>query len=65
MKPSVRYSGVAFYSPMVGERAQIFIVDPHPVLGEIAAPKWVNTSKVVKVEENGDFETLNTLYKKV
>lgn len=65
MKPSVRYSGVAFNGPVVGQRAQIFIVDPHPVLGELPAPKWVNTSQVVKVEENGDFETLNTLYKKV
>jgi hypothetical protein len=64
MKPTVEFNQV-YYTPVVGQRAAVYITTPHPVLGEVPAPKWVHTSTVLLVEEDGSFETLNTLYKKV
>jgi hypothetical protein len=64
-KPRIRYVGMAFGSKLEhGQRALVYIIDRHPVLGNVPAPKWVNTSEVQEVHENGDFETLNTVYVK-
>lgn len=66
-KPTVRYSHTTDHWPDIapGRRACVYIVEPHHTLGRVPAPKWVHTSEVVSVSENGDFETLNTLYVKV
>lgn len=65
-KPIVRYSASTSWAPdiKVGTRALVYIVDSHPTLGHVPAPKWVHTSLVQSVDENGDFETLNTRYVK-
>jgi hypothetical protein len=63
-KPIVRYSDYYVTPPAVGRSAYVFIVDAHPVLGTVKAPKWVYTSPVQSVQPDGSFETLNTIYKK-
>lgn len=66
-KPVVRYSSSTPFQPplVVGQRACVYIVDMHPVVGWLGPGEWAHTSQVVSVSENGDFETLNTRYVKV
>lgn len=61
-KPTVRFIGDAEFLQFdtdAGsvEFASVFGVD-HPRLGR----GWVRTSSIVKKNEDGSFETLNTLY---
>ena len=49
------------YPPIVGQSAAL-ILESHPELPGIDLP--VVTSRVVKVGENGVFETKNTIYQK-
>jgi hypothetical protein len=58
MKPTIRYC-FAYTQPLVGHGAFIRLVDDHPR----CATKEVHTSAVVRIDPNGDFETLNTEYK--
>lgn len=59
MKKRLRYKQ-ALRGPVVGQRADIELIDDHPD----CETKLVSTSQVVKVEDNGNFETLNTEYVK-
>lgn len=62
-KPVCKYIRVA--APVkVGYRTWVQIDGSHPVLGNPGVYP-VHTSKVLVLHENGDFETLNTYYKKV
>jgi hypothetical protein len=59
-KPVVEYAGVAnFYKSIwTGtEHAQVYAID-HPYLGT----QKIITSVVIKKNEDGSFETLNTVY---
>jgi len=63
-KPIVEYQGTAIfedriYGDAIVEVAHVFAIG-HPVLGSQA----VRTSVVVEKHNNGDFETLNTFYRK-
>jgi len=60
-KPKVTYAGVPeFYTVGEDEGCRIYVFD-HPRLGN----GWVRTSKVIKKNPDGSFETLNTLYEPV
>lgn len=45
----------------VGEGAELFGVVDHPNIRK----SWVWTSRVLRLDEDGSFETLNTIYKPV
>lgn len=47
---------------VVGESAIVFPVN-HPDKNNVSNTRHVYTSSVVKVNEDGSFETLNTIYK--
>lgn len=57
-KPTVHYSGVAVPHPKVGYSTFVFPLD-HP---KRSNQRMGQTSNVVKVGKDGQFETLNTIY---
>ena len=63
MKPVVEYVGEADFHNHAGNPAwpvaSVYGIN-HPFLGT----QLIRTSKIVKKHDNGDFETLNTLYRK-
>jgi len=63
IKPIVEYEGDAFFYDHNGNPewpvASIYALD-HPVLGS----RYVRTSVILNKHDNGDFETLNTIYRK-
>jgi hypothetical protein len=62
MKPVVKYRAVPTYAIKVGGRGVVIPID-HPNLdvnNDVAF-----TSRIVSIELNGDFETLNTKYVRV
>lgn len=62
MKKIVHYKGEA--SPLIlGYGTYVFPVD-HPDKDNVSNTKEVHTSTVVRIGENGEFETLNTIYRK-
>ena len=60
-KPTVRFTGEPEYGLYQGDTkspiAWVNALD-HPVWGE----EYVRTSRILKLNEDGSFETLNTLY---
>lgn len=59
-KPTVRFTGPAEFLDYFGKGnvvAHVWALD-HPILGE----EYVRTSRIVKTNEDGSFETLNTIY---
>ena len=60
-KPVVHFKGEPNFFVYSGAKcASLFAVD-HPFWGE----NLVRTSKIIKIHDNGDIETMNTLYRKV
>lgn len=59
MKKTIRYD-YAFSPIHVGWSAYIHLTEDHPN----TKTRDVHTSQIVRVEENGNFETLNTYYVK-
>ena len=63
-KPKIRYAEL-IDRPEVGHRIVIRLAEPHHRIPQADLQRWDNlitTSQVVKVNENGSFETLNTFY---
>ena len=58
-KPVVFYGSSDFVE--VDRRAILYDVKNHPRLGDC---RYVNTSRVLSVSDDGTIETLNTIYKK-
>ena len=56
-KPVVHYRPDPYDFIKEGKGAEVYALD-HPRLGE----RYVYTSKVIVVGQNGQFETLNTIY---
>ena len=61
MKPVVHYTQVVDQDLKVGKSTRVFGVRDHPYISPMA--KYVVTSPIIRVEEDGTFETLNTIYK--
>ena len=64
-KKVVHYTSV-FREPVVGQSAIVTPID-HPDTENVSNTKPVFTSQVVRVRaypDNGEFETLNTIYRK-
>lgn len=61
MKPEIKYYQ-AYFGPIVGRSAIIRLAERH--YSPTAYTTQITTSQVVSVEENGNFETLNTKYVK-
>jgi hypothetical protein len=62
MKPTVKYlRGSNFNQPTVGQSVFLTVLD-HPKIGKTAPGKVTQTSAVVSVGKNGEFETQNNLY---
>jgi hypothetical protein len=64
MKPVVHYKEL-FTKPIAGKCAMVFPIDhTNHVFGQnVSNTKPVLTSTVVATRKNGEFETLNTIYK--
>lgn len=61
MKRTVRFRRPANVGPKVGESAIVFPFD-HPDSERVSNRDYAITSEVVKVNEDGSFETLNSKY---
>ena len=60
-KPVVRYRGGDVAPIEVGKSAHVYVLD-HPNQALNHSVYGVQTSKVVRVDEDGTFETLNSIY---
>ena len=60
-KPVVQYLPFRDSKPVVGFRAEVIPLD-HPDTYNIDNGRWASTSIVKSVNEDGSFETQNTLY---
>lgn len=61
-KKIVRYSAVLI-NPVKGRSAIVLPVD-HPDTERVSNRDFARTSKVVEVRDNGEFETLYTIYRR-
>ena len=62
VKPIVHYSAL-LYPPMIGQSAVVVPTDHQSPL--VSNTKPATTSKVVKIHGVNEFETVNTIYRKV
>ena len=60
---------VVHYTPTIGDKIELNqsgiirgVVD-HPYISPLSP--WVVTSKIIRLGENGEFETLNTIYRPI
>ena len=61
-KKVVHYNQEKFKHIVLGQGAIVFPID-HPDDERVSNTREVFTSRVIKIFPNGDFETLNTMYK--
>jgi hypothetical protein len=64
MKPTIRYSEV-LSPPVVGQSAVIVLAEQHHTISQMEQEyheNVVTTSTVLEVDDDGSFETRNTLY---
>jgi hypothetical protein len=61
MKKRIKYYGLQWGTLEVGQPAFIVLAEDHPN----CETRYVRTSTVVSMDDEGDFETLNTYYVKV
>jgi hypothetical protein len=62
-KPVVNFTGYRFDPPKVGERAEITGISGHP--NRELNGRDVTTSRVEKIMSLDEFETMNTIYKRI